>query len=125
MPLSGGRSFAEGLKSILGNLAQLGALPDADMNVISQLQQAIVAVIRAGSPGDQAAMAARGAGGPPPGAGAPPGAGGPPGGAPPMGPPSPPAAGGMAGPGAPMGGLAPNPGNMDEIRRMLTAGRPG
>lgn len=121
---AGSKSMADVLRSVVAQLAQAQALPDADLSVLTQLQQAIVTVLRAGSANDGAAQ-----GGPPPGAGGPPGMGGPPPGPPPGGPPPgmppggpPPAAAGMGG-GTP--GLAPGPGNMDEIRRMLTAARPG
>lgn len=125
---SGSKSMADVLKSVLAQLAQAQALPDADVNVLGQLQQAIVGVLRQGSSQDAAMRAAQGQPGAPGGAGpmgggAPPG--GPPGGMPPGAPaPGGPAAAGMAGPGGPMQGLSPGPTSMDEIRRMLTAAGP-
>lgn len=114
------QSMSEGLQKVLGDIAQLMAAPDADMQFLSALQQAIVMQIR-NSPGlqdpqqqQQMAMMQQqmgGAGGAGPGGpgGLPAGAGaaGPPGGPGPMG-------GGMP-------GLTPTAPNMDEIRRMLQA----
>jgi hypothetical protein len=119
-PTSGDSTVIDGLKKLLGQLAQLQAAPDAQQlaGPLQQLQQAIIGIIRQGAANDAAMHAAqRRPGGPlgAPGQGPPPGAGGPP----------PPAAAGMAGPGAPMQGVTPGPTDADELRRMLTASRPG
>lgn len=114
-------SATEALKKVYVNLAQAKLAPDAHgpagqfidalMNAIQKFIQ-MQATSTIGSPGMGAAGMGGGPGGPPGG----PGAGGPQ-----MGPPPGPnqiAPGGGAG----MAGLAPTPGNMDEMRRMLTAG---
>lgn len=108
MSIKSGGTFTEALKNILGDLAQIAALPDADLQFTVQLQGVITQFIRQqamntiGAPGAQGENAGAPAGGGPssPGLGPPPApAGIAPGGG-----------SGMAGMGTP---------NADELRRVL------
>jgi len=110
--------MANTLKKMLGDLALAQTAPDADPDFLSKLQMVITAKLRqppqpggapTGGPGSMAGPQPGGMGQPPqplpqPGT-LPPGVAGPP-----------------VGPGAPLPGGG-NMGNMDEIRRMISAGR--
>lgn len=104
MPTSTQPSMVDGLNKMLSDIAQLMALPDADLEFLTTLQTGIVSYIRQGQqPASQPQSAVPG------------GAGGPNPGGPSMGglgqmPP------GMMGGGASMGMAMPNP---DELRRMI------
>lgn len=132
MPPQGkGTTAADGLKSILGEIAQLAALPDADPKFFTQIQMAITQHLRSagqGQPGQgqgqpgQGPMGQPPMGQPQPGMGGPPQAAGPP-------PPSPGMGGGFGGasvtgqiarPGGPNG--APPVTSPDELRRILQQG---
>lgn len=107
-------TMSEALSGLLGQVAQMATLPDADMAFVTQLQQMIVQKLRSGMPNPHAGgMPGRpGAAGPPPGLGGGPGAGMPPGLAP-QGPPP-----GMNTGGARMGVNPGQPG-VDDLMRML------
>lgn len=112
-------SAVEALKKVHAALAQAKLAPDSQ-GPAGQFIDAMMGAIQKFV--QQQAVSTIGAGGPP---GAAPG--GQPGGSPMMGSPSP--MGPPPGPnqiapggGAGMAGLAPTPGNMDEMRRMLTSG---
>lgn len=111
------QSMADGLQKLLGDVAQMMAAPDADMQFLSGLQAAIVQQIRNApglqDPKQQQMMAMQAQMGGP--GGGPGGPGGLPAGAAAAGPPGPAAMGGG------MPGLTPTAPNMDEIRRMLGA----
>jgi hypothetical protein len=100
------QSMNDGLQKMLGELAQMQALPDADVDFLSQMQQVIVGKIRSmlGPPGGGTAGA--------------------PGGAQPgMGQPAQPTPAPMGGPAMGLsatggGGMNPQP-NMDELSRVL------
>lgn len=108
-----GDTYAEGMKKVLSQLAEIGTLPDADTEFLMGIQQAITQQLR-----DQAAQATQAQiqgsqaptqqmasmGMPDPSGG----------GAPPFGP---------SGGGAPMQGLGASVPNMDELSRVL--GRSG
>lgn len=115
-------NVADGLRKVYTTIAQLKLVPDAHqepaasfidaiMNAIQKfLIQGAQSTIGGGAPGGQPGQP----GGGMPGAGGPPGMAG-------MGAPPPPMA--MApGGGSGMVGLAPQQGNMDEMRRMLSQG---
>lgn len=131
-PQKNGGSAAESLKNVLGEIAQIATMPDADPKFFTTLQQAITQYLRQqGQPtGPQTGQGPGGPGQPPPGMGPmPPGAGPQ---APPPGPPG--LGGGAAGlsatgkigaPGnqaGPTGGAMP-PTNPDELRRILGQGQ--
>lgn len=104
MPTSTQPTMVDGLNKMLSDVAQLMALPDADLEFLTNLQTGIVAYIRQGQqPASQPQSAVPGgAGGPNPMQG---GMGG-------LGAPPP----GMMTGGASMGMQAPNP---DELRRLI------
>ena len=112
MAVKGAGTYVDGLRNILGNLAQLSSEPDADLQFNVQLQGVITQYIRqrmtatVGAPGGDAAGAEAG--------GAP--------GQPGLGPP--PAPAGIApGGGAGMAGMGtPNP---DELRRVMAGAAEG
>jgi len=108
-------SMSEGLQKLLGDIAQMQAFPDADMDFLTQLQQMVVGKIRSSIPGPGQPGQQPGAPGQPPGM---PGA--------PTNSPLPPASspGPPGGMGGGMGGLSVTGGpeaapNMDELSRML------
>ena len=105
------QSMIDGLQKMLGELAQMQALPDADVDFLSQLQQVIVGRVRAGLQGSQ------GAGGQPGQPGQPPG---PPGG------PQQPSPSPMGGPAMGLSQTGAGAPNMDELSRVLgSAGQTG
>lgn len=124
MPAAPGTStFADGLSALLTSLAPLKVLPDADPEVIANLEALIVSAVQGAQAGQMQSQVDAMSGGAGP---AGPGMGGnaislpgPPAGMGPMA--SAPLPGGMAGPGA---GYSPRPSppNTDELRRILNVG---
>lgn len=109
MPQGGGgqpQSMSQGLQKILGELAQLKLAPDADMQLLMGLEQAIIQSVQQksqqqgqpGQPGQPGGQPGQGGGGPQ--------------GLPPMNPQT------GGGPSMGLGSQLPNP---DELRRMLGA----
>lgn len=106
-------TMAEGLQTMLGSIATMKALPDADLQFLIELETGILKKLR--EPVDNMAgqLQSVGQNGPPPG-GMP--GGPPPGGMPPGMPMPPMGAPGGAPTGMPMGAGAPNP---DELQRLI------
>lgn len=125
-PAAAAPSFVDGLSSLLTSLAPLKVLPDADQEVIANLEALIVSAVQSGQAAQmQGQMDALGGGGPGGSAISIPGGGGgmPMGGGPsPMGP----MVAGAMGMGAPGPGRGyspqPAPPNPDELRRILSPG---
>lgn len=111
MALRASNTMAEGLQALVGTIASMKALPDADMEFLTNLETMVLNKLK--EPVRQMAgqMDQVGPGGPP--MGPPPGMGGPPMMPPPMGAPGGPPTGVRMG--SPMG-------NPDELRRLLGGG---
>jgi hypothetical protein len=100
MPGKTETTFADGLKKILSQLAQLATAPDADINFAAQMQGMIVSYIKSQTPGAQGQSQS-----PQPGQ-----------------PQGPSAAAGLGNSGGAMMGLNPGAPASDELSRMLGGG---